>query len=79
MSKDEATLLDILIARADHNTQYRYGRPTSYRSLWRFYRIVRRLWHTWLNRRTRGKRRDWDTFQQLLNRHLLLRPRICHA
>jgi hypothetical protein len=47
--------------------------------LWRFYRLVRRLWHKWLTRRTRGKRLGWDTFQQLLARHPLLLPRICHA
>jgi hypothetical protein len=56
-----------------------YRRPTNARSLWRFYRLVRRLWHKWLNRRTRGKSLDWDTFQQLLARHPLLLPRICHA
>ena len=67
-----------LNAKLRGHYQY-YGRPTNYRSLWRFYRLVRRLWHKWLNRRTRGKRLDWDTFQQLLNRHPLLRPRICHA
>jgi group II intron reverse transcriptase/maturase len=67
-----------LNAKLRGHYQY-YGRPTNYRSLWRFYRLVRRLWHKWLNRRTRGKRLDWGTFQQLLNRHPLLRPRICHA
>ena len=41
--------------------------------------LVRRLWHKWLNRRTRGKRLAWDRFPQLLTRHPLLRPRICHA
>jgi RNA-directed DNA polymerase len=30
-----------------------YGRPTNYRSLWEFYRTVRRSWKYWLNRRTR--------------------------
>jgi group II intron reverse transcriptase/maturase len=67
-----------LNAKLRGHYQY-YGRPTNYRSLWRFYRLVRRLWHKWLSRRTRGKRLDWDTFQQLLARHPLLLPRICHA
>ena len=67
-----------LNARLRGHYQY-YGRPTNFRSLWRFYRSVRRLWRKWLNRRTRGKWLDWDTFQQLLNRHLLLRPRIYRA
>ena len=56
-----------------------YGRPTNYRSLWQFYRVVRRLWHKWLNRRTRGKTLDWPTFARLLLRHPLLPPRILHA
>jgi group II intron reverse transcriptase/maturase len=67
-----------LNAKLRGHYQY-YGRPTNYRSLWRYYRLVRRLWHKWLRRRTRGKRLDWDTFQQLLQRHPLLLPRICHA
>jgi len=67
-----------LNAKLRGHYQY-YGRPTNYRSLWRFYRLVRRLWHKWLTRRTRGKRLDWDTFQQLLTRHPLLLPRIRHA
>ena len=67
-----------LNAKLRGHYQY-YGRPTNMRSLWRFYRLVRRLWRKWLNRRTRGKYLDWDTFQQLLKRHPLLVPRICHA
>ncbi len=31
-----------------------YGRPTNYRSLWKFYRGVRSAWRKWLSRRTRG-------------------------
>jgi group II intron reverse transcriptase/maturase len=67
-----------LNAKLRGHYQY-YGRPTNYRSLWRYYRLVRRLWHKWLTRRTRGKRLNWDSFQQLLTRHPLLIPRICHA
>jgi group II intron reverse transcriptase/maturase len=67
-----------LNAKLRGHYQY-YGRPTNFRSIWRFYRLTRRLWHKWLTRRTRGKRLDWDTFQALLNRHPLLYPRICHA
>jgi hypothetical protein len=73
--EDQAAALNATLRGHD---QY-YGRPTNYRSLWQLYRLTRRLWHKWLNRRTRGKRLDWDTFQQLLNRHPLSRPRICHA
>jgi RNA-directed DNA polymerase len=67
-----------LNAKLRGHYQY-YGRPTNYRSLWRYYRLVRRLWHKWLTRRTRGKRLNGDSFQQLLARHPLLVPRICHA
>jgi RNA-directed DNA polymerase len=55
-----------------------YGLPTNYRSLWQFYRGVRRLWKKWLNRRTRGKTLNWATYAQLLERHPLLRPYIAH-
>ena len=67
-----------LNAKLRGHYQY-YGRPTNYRCLQRFYRLVRRLWHTWLNRRTRGKTLDWIRYQRLLQRHPLLLPRICHA
>jgi retron-type reverse transcriptase len=67
-----------LNAKLRGHYQY-YGRPTNYRSLARFYRLVRRIWHKWLNRRTRGNRLPWRDFAQLLARHPLLRPRLCHA
>jgi RNA-directed DNA polymerase len=67
-----------LNAKLRGHYQY-YGRPTNYRGIWRFYRVVRRLWHKWLNRRTRGKALDWPSFAQLLLRHPLLPPRIMHA
>jgi group II intron reverse transcriptase/maturase len=56
-----------------------YGRPTNYRSLWRYYRKVRRIWKTWLNRRTRGTTLTWGRYAQLLRRHPLLVPRITRA
>jgi RNA-directed DNA polymerase len=67
-----------LNAKLRGHYQY-YGLPTNYRSLWQFYRAVRRHWCTWLNRRTRGKTLDWARFAQLLLRHPLRRPRITHA
>jgi RNA-directed DNA polymerase len=67
-----------LNAKLRGHYQY-YGRPTNYRSLWQFYRGVRRLWHKWLNRRTRGKTLPWARYAQLLRRHPLLCPRITHA
>jgi group II intron reverse transcriptase/maturase len=68
----------MLNAKLRGHYQY-YGRPTNYRSLWQFYREVRRLWHKWLNRRTRGKTLSWGSYQHLLHRHPLLPPRIMHA
>jgi group II intron reverse transcriptase/maturase len=73
-----ATQAAALNAKLRGHYQY-YGRPTNYRGLWRFHRVVRRLWHKWLNRRTRGKTLDWRSFAQLLLRHPLLPPRIMHA
>lgn len=55
-----------------------YGRPTNYRSLWRFFRSARKIWKTWLGRRNRKRQLTWRKFEQLLNRHPLVRPRIMH-
>src|SRR5213593_1301480 len=53
-----------------------YGRPTNFRSLWEFYRGVRRIWRKWLNRRTRGRSLPWPVYGELLNAHPLQRPYI---
>jgi RNA-directed DNA polymerase len=53
-----------------------YGRSTNFRSLEEFYQCVRRIWHKWLNRRTRGNTLNWLEYGQLLQRHPLLRPRL---
>ena len=67
-----------LNAKLRGHYQY-YGRSSNYRSLWQFRRQVERLWHKWLNRRTRGQTLDWARYQRLLQHHPLLLPRICHA
>lgn len=67
-----------LNAKCRGHYQY-YGRPTNFRCLWEFYRAVRRIWKTWLNRRTRGKTLTWETYAQVLHRHPLRRPRIIRA
>jgi hypothetical protein len=54
-----ATQAAALNAKLRGHDQY-YGRPTNYRSLEQFYRLTRRLWHKWLNRRMRGKRLAWS-------------------
>jgi group II intron reverse transcriptase/maturase len=56
-----------------------YGRPTNYRSLWEFYRTVRRTWKYWLNRRTRGHYLNWTAFGHLLERYPLLLPHITRS
>jgi hypothetical protein len=53
-----------LNAKLRGHYQY-YGRPTNYRSLGQFYRRVRRIWRTWLGRRTRGKRMTWERYKAI--------------
>jgi hypothetical protein len=67
-----------LNAKLRGHYQY-YGRPTNYQNLWSFYRVVRKTWKKWLNRRTRGKSLPWPEYAKLLDRHPLLRPRITHS
>lgn len=68
----------MLNAKLRGHYQY-YGRPTNYRSLWLFYRKVRRIWRTWLSRRTRGRTLTWDRFAEILRQYPLWRPRITHS
>jgi len=77
-SGDLLSVAAVLNAKLRGHYQY-YDRSSNYRRLRQFYRQVRRLWHKWLNRRTRGKRLVWATSQQLLNRHPLQVLRICHT
>ena len=56
-----------------------YGRPTNYRSLWEFYRSIRRIWKYWLNRRSRGRTLNWNKFGRLLEHYPLLYPRITRS
>ena len=67
-----------LNAKLRGHYQY-YGRPTNYRSLKKFLHTVRRIWRTWLSRRTRGRYLTWERFNRLLARYPLLRPRITRA
>ena len=67
-----------LNAKLRGHYQY-YGRPTNYRSIWQFYRRVRRTWREWLSRRTRGRTLSWDRYAMLLRQYPLLPPRITHA
>jgi RNA-directed DNA polymerase len=53
-----------------------YGRSTNLRSLVEFFDQVRRIWHKWLNRRSRGNPLPWPAYVQLLRRNPLSRPRL---
>jgi hypothetical protein len=67
----------ILNAKLRGHYQY-YGRPTNYRSIWRFFREVRHIWRKWLSRRTRGHGMIWEKYAAILRKHPLLLPRILH-
>jgi group II intron reverse transcriptase/maturase len=67
-----------LNAKLRGHYQY-YGLPTNYRSLWQFYRKVRRIWKEWLSRRTRGHKLSWARYNAILRQFPLLRSRITHA
>jgi len=67
-----------LTAKLRGHYQY-YGRPTNYRSIWQFFREVRRIWHKWLSRRTRGNGMTWEKYAAILGKHPLLMPRIFHS
>src|SRR5437667_3554637 len=54
----------MLNAKLRGHYQY-YGRPTNYRSLWRFYRKIRRIWRMWLSRRTHGRTLTWERFAEI--------------
>jgi RNA-directed DNA polymerase len=64
-----------LNAKLRGHYQY-YGRPTNYRSIWRFYRGVRRIWRKGLSRRTCGKGMPWEKYAAILRKHPLSLPRI---
>jgi RNA-directed DNA polymerase len=68
---------ETLNAKLRGHYQY-YGRPTNYRCLCRFYRVVRTTWRKWLGRRTRGTPMPWDSYIKLLQRYPLLEPKITH-
>ena len=56
-----------------------YGRPTNFRSIWRFFRSTRRIWLYWLNRRNRTHALTWSLFERLLARYPLPSPRIVRS
>jgi RNA-directed DNA polymerase len=55
-----------------------FGITGNYRSLEGYYLHVKRAWHKWLNRRSRGNQLPWDVFVKILERYPLPNPRIVH-
>jgi group II intron reverse transcriptase/maturase len=56
-----------------------YGVTGNYRSLNRFYYAVRRIWRTWLSRRSWKSPLTWSRFERLLERFPLPPPRVVHS
>lgn len=56
-----------------------YGITFNIRSITLFYEQVKRCWKKWLNRRNRNNGMNWDTFNKLLGKYPLPRPRIVHS
>lgn len=55
-----------------------YGLPTNYERLKQFYRKVKRIWKTWLNRRGSPHPLTWSKFDRILIRFPLILPNIPH-
>jgi group II intron reverse transcriptase/maturase len=55
-----------------------YGITFNMRSLESYYLQVKRAWHKWLNRRTRGNKFPWELFVKMLEKYPLPSPRIVH-
>jgi hypothetical protein len=55
-----------------------YGITGNYRQLQDYRYQVARIWHKWLERRTRGQPLNWASFYALLARHTLPAARIIH-
>ena len=56
-----------------------YGITGNYPSLHGFLRDIERLWHKWLNRRSRRRDMTWKKFKQVLKTFPLPKPRIIHS
>ena len=56
-----------------------YGITPNSRSISLFWEEVKRIWLKWLNRRSRNPHLNWDTFNLLLKRYPLEKPRIYHS
>jgi group II intron reverse transcriptase/maturase len=55
-----------------------FGITGNYRAVAGFFLQVKRSWHKWLNRRSRGNQLPWELFVKLLERYPLPNPRVVH-
>jgi len=55
-----------------------FGITGNYRTLAGYFLQVKRAWHKWLNRRSRGNQLPWELFVKLLERYPVPNPRIVH-
>jgi hypothetical protein len=56
-----------------------YGIPLNSTAITAFHHQVRRIWFTWLNRRSRQRDLNWQQFGDFLKRFPLPRARIVHS
>jgi RNA-directed DNA polymerase len=56
-----------------------YGITCNARALSRFCHVTKRIWRTWLTRRSRSKCITWARFTVLLKRYPLLPPHVVHS
>lgn len=66
---------EVLVRKLHGHYQY-FGRIGNYDALARYARLVTKLWHKWLSRRSWKGYFNWSAFRRLLARHPLPRPRI---
>jgi group II intron reverse transcriptase/maturase len=56
-----------------------YGITGNANALQRFAHEVKRIWRTWLDRRSQRARMSWERFHRLLSRYPLPPPRVVHS
>jgi hypothetical protein len=55
-----------------------FGITGNFRTVAGYFLQVKRAWHKWLNRRSRGNLMTWELFVRMLERYPLPNPRIVH-
>jgi len=67
----------ILEAKLRGHYQY-YGISENYESIYRFYRMTKRMVIKWINRRSQKKSMNWEGFVKYLSLYPLPKPKIVH-